>query len=69
MEAEETKVFYYIDDEETPYLVKLTPANRGEQVTLADLKRALNKPQFKYFFKSEDKDFGYETRILINSHV
>ena len=53
---EETKVIYHIDDEDTPYLIKLPiPA---DQVTLGDLKTALNKPTFKYFFKSMDDDFG-----------
>ncbi|XP_076350777.1 segment polarity protein dishevelled homolog DVL-3-like isoform X5 [Tachypleus tridentatus] len=53
---EETKVIYHVDDEETPYLVKL-PIN-SDRVTLADFKSVLNKPSFKYFFKSMDDDFG-----------
>lgn len=54
---EETKVIYHIDDEETPYLVKLAIA--PERVTLADFKNVLNRPNYKYFFKSMDDDFGY----------
>lgn len=54
---EETKIIYHIDDEETPYLVKLSIS--PERVTLADFKNVLNRPNFKYFFKSMDDDFGY----------
>ncbi|XP_028921835.1 segment polarity protein dishevelled homolog DVL-1 isoform X2 [Ornithorhynchus anatinus] len=55
----ETKIIYHIDEEETPYLVKLpvTP----ERVTLADFKNVLsNRPvqSYKFFFKSMDQDFG-----------
>lgn len=53
---EETKVIYHIDDEETPYLVKLSIS--PERVTLADFKNVLNRPNYKYFFKSMDDDFG-----------
>lgn len=53
---EETKVIYHIDDEETPYLVKLNIS--PEKVTLADFKNVLNRPNYKYFFKSMDDDFG-----------
>ncbi|RXM29293.1 Segment polarity protein dishevelled-like DVL-3 [Acipenser ruthenus] len=53
----ETKIIYHIDDQETPYLVKLhIPADR---VTLADFKNVLNKPNYKFFFKSMDDDFGW----------
>uniref|UniRef100_A0A1A8H301 Dishevelled, dsh homolog 3a n=1 Tax=Nothobranchius korthausae TaxID=1143690 RepID=A0A1A8H301_9TELE len=52
----ETKVIYHLDDQETPYLVKLpVPADK---VTLADFKNVLKKPNYKYFFKSMDDDFG-----------
>ncbi|XP_055723296.1 segment polarity protein dishevelled homolog DVL-3-like isoform X2 [Salvelinus fontinalis] len=52
----ETKVIYHLDDQETPYLVKLAvPADR---VTLADFKNVLKKPNYKFFFKSMDDDFG-----------
>ena len=54
---EETKIIYYIDDEDTPYLIKL--AIQSEKVTLRDLKNALNRPTHKYFFKSMDDDFGF----------
>lgn len=53
---DETKVIYHIDDEETPYLVKLPIA--PDQVTLADFKNVLNRPNYKFFFKSMDDDFG-----------
>ncbi|XP_031329952.1 segment polarity protein dishevelled homolog DVL-3 isoform X2 [Photinus pyralis] len=53
---DETKVIYHIDDEETPYLVKI--AISPEKVTLADFKNVLNRPNYKFFFKSMDDDFG-----------
>ncbi|KAL3316377.1 Segment polarity protein dishevelled DVL-2 [Cichlidogyrus casuarinus] len=55
--GEETKVIYHIDEEETPYLIKLNVPL--EKVTLGDFKTALNKPSFKYFVKSKDDDFGF----------
>lgn len=54
---DETKVIYHIDDEDTPYLVKL-PKNPAE-VTLSDFKNVLNRPSYKFFFKSMDDDFGW----------
>ncbi|GAA6091292.1 segment polarity protein dishevelled homolog DVL-3a [Tachysurus ichikawai] len=52
----ETKVIYHLDEQETPYLVKIcVPA---ASVTLGDLKNALKKPNYKFFFKSMDDDFG-----------
>ncbi|XP_050521876.1 segment polarity protein dishevelled homolog DVL-2 isoform X2 [Daktulosphaira vitifoliae] len=53
---EETKVIYHIDDEDTPYLVKLPIS--ADKVTLADFKNVLNRPNYKFFFKSMDDDFG-----------
>ncbi|KAL6482993.1 hypothetical protein MHYP_G00078650 [Metynnis hypsauchen] len=55
----ETKIIYHIDEEETPYLVKLTVS--PDKVTLADFKNVLsNRPvnSYKFFFKSMDQDFG-----------
>jgi segment polarity protein dishevelled len=56
---EETKIIYHIDDEDTPYLIKLPIA--ADRVTLGDFKNALpvNRPNYKFFFKSMDHDFGY----------
>uniref|UniRef100_A0A5K3EGX9 DIX domain-containing protein n=1 Tax=Mesocestoides corti TaxID=53468 RepID=A0A5K3EGX9_MESCO len=51
-----TRVIYYVDEEDTPYLVKLNAPS--DSVTLGDFKLALNKPNCKYFFKSIDDDFG-----------
>lgn len=53
---EETKIIYHIDDEDTPYLVKLPIPS--DQVTLGDFKNVLNRPNYKFFFKSMDDDFG-----------
>lgn len=54
----ETKAIYHIDDESTPYLVKI-PLPSSE-VTLKDFKNVLNKQNanYKYFFKSYDQEFG-----------
>ncbi|KAM7405075.1 hypothetical protein PAMP_012363 [Pampus punctatissimus] len=60
----ETKIIYHIDEEETPYLVKLSVS--PEKVTLADFKNVLNnRPvnSYKFFFKSMDQDFGSYTRF------
>ncbi|XP_037934693.1 segment polarity protein dishevelled-like [Teleopsis dalmanni] len=56
--GQETKVIYHIDDETTPYLVKIPIPSA--QVTLKDFKMVLNKQNnnYKYFFKSMDADFG-----------
>lgn len=59
----ETKIIYHMDEEETPYLVKLPVA--PERVTLADFKNVLsNRPvhAYKFFFKSMDQDFGSAPR-------
>jgi len=55
-EMAETKIIYHIDEEETPYLVKIPIA--AENITLLDFKQVLNKPNYKFFFKSMDQDFG-----------
>nr|XP_005997968.1 PREDICTED: segment polarity protein dishevelled homolog DVL-2 [Latimeria chalumnae] len=53
----ETKIIYHMDEEETPYLVKVPMA--ADRITLLDFKQVLNKPPgYKYFFKSMDQDFG-----------
>ena len=56
--VQETKVIYHIDDETTPYLVKIPMPSSA--VTLRDFKVVLNKQNlnYKYFFKSMDADFG-----------
>ena len=50
-------MLYHVNDEDTPYLVKFPISS--DSVTLGDLKNALNRPNYKYFFKSMDDDFGY----------
>ncbi|CAH0599456.1 unnamed protein product [Chrysodeixis includens] len=66
---EETKVIYYIDDEETPYLVKIPIS--PEKVTLLDFKNQLNRPNYKFFFKSMDDDFGVVKEEIVddNAHL
>ncbi|KAJ2939508.1 hypothetical protein O0L34_g6336 [Tuta absoluta] len=61
---EETKVIYYIDDEETPYLVKIPIS--PEKVTLLDFKNQLNRPNYKFFFKSMDDDFGVVKEEIVD---
>jgi len=53
---EETKIIYHIDDEDTPYLIKVPVA--ADSIKLGDFKNALNRPNYKFFFKSMDDDFG-----------
>lgn len=60
----ETKIIYHIDEEETPYLVKLTIS--PDQVTLADFKNVLNRPNYKFFFKSMDDDFGVVKEEIVD---
>ncbi|KAK7795882.1 hypothetical protein U0070_010249 [Myodes glareolus] len=51
----ETKIIYHLDRQEPQYLVKLPlPADR---VTLTDFKDVLQRPSYKFFFKSMDDDF------------
>ncbi|XP_076043044.1 segment polarity protein dishevelled isoform X2 [Oratosquilla oratoria] len=61
---EETKIIYHIDDEETPYLVKIPKA--PDKVTLADFKNVLNRPSYKFFFKSMDDDFGVVKEEIVD---
>ncbi|XP_038079134.1 segment polarity protein dishevelled homolog DVL-3-like [Patiria miniata] len=64
---EETKIIYHIDDEDTPYLVKLPiPA---DQVTLGDFKNVLNRPNYKFFFKSMDDDFGVVKEEIVEDEA
>ncbi|XP_071805122.1 segment polarity protein dishevelled homolog DVL-3-like isoform X1 [Asterias amurensis] len=64
---EETKIIYHIDDEDTPYLVKLPiPA---DQVTLGDFKNVLNRPNYKFFFKSMDDDFGVVKEEIVDDET
>lgn len=53
-----TKVIYHVDEQKTPYLLKV-PGSAGD-ISLKDFKAALNRPgsSFKYFFNSVDDDFG-----------
>ena len=55
--SQETKIVYYIGDEQTPYMKKINIS--PDAVTLADFKSAISKSNYKFFFKSKDQDFGY----------
>ena len=61
---EETKVIYYVDEEETPYMMKIPRS--PTKVTLSDLKGQLNRPFKKFFFKSMDDDIGLVERCKNN---
>uniref|UniRef100_A0A2K5SFZ5 Dishevelled segment polarity protein 1 n=1 Tax=Cebus imitator TaxID=2715852 RepID=A0A2K5SFZ5_CEBIM len=66
----ETKIIYHMDEEETPYLVKLPVA--PERVTLADFKNVLsNRPvhAYKFFFKSMDQDFGVVKEEILDDNA
>jgi len=54
--AAETKVIYYVDGQETPYLVKVPVA--ADEVTLGDLKTVLKKYNYRYFFKADYAAIG-----------
>jgi len=65
----ETKVYYYINEDERPYLVKLNkPSN---QVTLGDFKSCIptQYQRYKFFFKSHDADFGVVKEEIIDDQV
>lgn len=62
IKMDETKVIYHIDDEDTPYLVKLPKS--PTDVTLSDFKNVLNRPSYKFFFKSMDDDFGWVVYLV-----
>ncbi|XP_029028192.1 segment polarity protein dishevelled homolog DVL-3-like isoform X2 [Betta splendens] len=54
--GEGTRVIYHLEDQETPYLIRINVA--PQHVTLGDFKQVLNKSNLKFYFKSEDADFG-----------
>jgi segment polarity protein dishevelled len=64
---EETKIIYHLDDQDTPYLVKLPIA--ADKVTLLDLKNALNRQNYKYYFKSMDDDFGVVKEEILDDNA
>ena len=45
---EETKVIYYIDEEDTPYMMKIMES--PSKVTLKDFKAQFNRPYKKFYF-------------------
>ena len=53
----ETRIVYHVDDEQTPYLVKLPIPHNS--IKLSDFKASISlpRPHYKFFFKSYDKDF------------
>ncbi|CAO1419423.1 unnamed protein product [Diamesa tonsa] len=66
-QQKETKIIYHIDDESTPYLVKICLP--PPLVKLRDFKIILSKQQtcsYKFFFKSIDADFGVVKEEVID---
>jgi hypothetical protein len=61
----EIKVFYYIDDQDPPYLTKL---NVTELPRLKDFKNALDRncSKYKYFFATNDPSIGKVKEEIIN---
>uniref|UniRef100_A0A914DP08 DIX domain-containing protein n=1 Tax=Acrobeloides nanus TaxID=290746 RepID=A0A914DP08_9BILA len=55
-----TKVYYHIDDEPTPYCteVPIPP----DKITLGDFKRVLNRSNFKFYCKAIDPEVGGEVK-------
>lgn len=63
----QTKVVYYVGDENTPYLVKVPVPQ--EEITLGDFKRYINiKQNYKFFFQSFDEDFGLVKEEITNDN-
>lgn len=54
LSPKETKIVYYLDDEDTPYSVRVPIP--PQDVTLRDFKNLLSLPKnnYKFFFKSPD---------------
>uniref|UniRef100_A0AC35U309 PDZ domain-containing protein n=1 Tax=Rhabditophanes sp. KR3021 TaxID=114890 RepID=A0AC35U309_9BILA len=62
-----TKILYYINDQPMAY-VKQIPVS-SEQITLGDVKRELNMPNFKYFCMHFDQDYNTDVKSeLINDY-
>lgn len=67
---QETKIIYYLDDEDTPYSSKLPIP--PEEVTLKDFKSILSIPNgnnnksnsFKFSFKTEDEELGIVKEVV-----
>ncbi|CAF1193102.1 unnamed protein product, partial [Didymodactylos carnosus] len=61
----ETKIFYYIDDQEPPYLTKLC---QQHPVKLKDFKNALDRncSKYKFFFMASDNTIGKVKEEIIN---
>jgi len=54
--SEETKICYYVGDEQTPYISKISVSQHD--ITLRDFKATTKKTNYRYFFRSQDADFG-----------
>jgi hypothetical protein len=61
----EIKIFYYIDDQDPPYLTKL---NLTDKPRLKDFKNALDRncTKYKFFFATNDPSIGKVKEEIIN---
>ena len=61
----EIKIFYYIDDQDPPYLTKL---NLTESARLKDFKNALDRncSKYKFFFATNDPSIGKVKEEITN---
>uniref|UniRef100_A0A915HNB1 Dishevelled n=1 Tax=Romanomermis culicivorax TaxID=13658 RepID=A0A915HNB1_ROMCU len=68
-EGPQTIVVYHLDDEETPYRSKLRKP--PDHITLQDFKSLITNPPrtYKYFFKSEDADFGTKKFLACKTYL
>nr|NP_001027754.1 dishevelled homolog [Ciona intestinalis]BAA92183.1 dishevelled homolog [Ciona intestinalis] len=62
--SDETKIVYYLGDEQTPYVSKINLP--PDSITLGDFKAAIKKINYKFFFKSTDADFGVVKEEVTN---
>ena len=65
-----TRVVYYLNDQETPYLTKISIPST--EIRLADFKNSLEintKTGFKFFFKSQDAEVGIVKEEIIEENA
>lgn len=55
---DDTRIFYYLDEEDQPYVAYCKVPI--QHVTLADVKKSINRPHanYKFFFKNSDPVIG-----------
>ncbi|GMT14867.1 hypothetical protein PFISCL1PPCAC_6164, partial [Pristionchus fissidentatus] len=61
---ETTKVFYYLDDDPTPYMSLIQTG--AESATLGHFMKTFTRKGFKYYGKQLDSDIGREVKVELN---